>query len=61
MLTDCPVRLFEVLDTFVASDRQTWGDATGEEGKYNQSPAEVNKGRLMSSMELIETFFVNFA
>ena len=29
MLTECPVRLFEVLDTFIASDRQQWGSSSG--------------------------------
>ena len=49
MLTICPVRLFHVLETFIASDRTVNG------------PKEESKGRLIEAIQGIEDLFVCYS
>ena len=66
MLTECPVRLFEVLDTFVAADRQVWGQADEIDNDQvaacsDQEPSDVSKCRLLNVIQSVEDLFTGYA
>ena len=62
MLTECPVRLFEVLDTFVASDRQMQYSSSGtQRDQAVQGPSDVSKSRLIEAITGIEDLFVCYS
>ena len=74
MLTECPVRIFEILDTFVRSDRQTWNQVIDErqelEGSlldkslsYSQIyiPSEISKAKLIEAIHTIEVYFISYS
>ena len=67
MLTECPVRIFGVLDTYVASDRQNWNqsdmrqDGALQDSMLPNEPSDVAKARLMDAVKSVEETLIIYS
>ena len=65
MQTDCPVRIFEILSAFVASERakRNFGDSPikGESLNEVSYPSEQAKARLINAIHTVEDIFTSYA